>query len=350
MAAFDTKRTAPPMRRLAGGLVVVVGVVFLISTFANNLFSVGPAFEEMIDDFRPLLAEESIATAQDDLAMLGAVDAEFGSQIVPALSQELGMTSDEFMSFTAENFPAVATGVQALPEIVPTFNGLVDTLDQQRDLFDSADQIPTKDLPATTVPWALFFAGLGLIAAGVFLFKPGWLGPALTGGLGLLIVVATLILTLIPKAADADELNDNLTPIYTAELVTQAEGALATVGAMGSQMQEEMLPALGQQLGLSSEELGGFLGENFPATAQALGALPDAMGRFQGLVETFGMNLDNYDTIQPVAFSPIIWTLLIGGLVTLAAFGLAWWSDRRMPQLPSSVDMDRADLTEKLSV
>ena len=350
MAVFDATGSAPPMRRLAGGLVAVVGVVLLISTFANNLFSVGPAFEEMIDDFRPLLAEESIATAQGDLAMLGAVGDEFEGAIVPALSQQLGMSPDEFMTFTATEFPDVANGVQGLPEIVPTFNGLIDTLDQQRALFDSADQIPTKDLPATTVPWGLFFAGLALIAAGVFLFKPGWLGLALTGGLGVLIVVVTLILTLIPKAADADELNDNLTPIYTPELVAQAEGALGTVGAMGTQMQDEMLPALAQQLGLSDQELGGFLGENFPATAQALGALPDAMGRFQGLVETFATNLDNYDTIQPVAFSPIIWTLFVAGLVTLAAFGLAWWSDRRLPTWRDAAAVEATDVKEDLTV
>lgn len=349
MAVFDAT-TASPLRRLAGGLVAVVGAVLLISTFVNNLFSVGPAFEEMIDDFRPMLAEESIATAQGDLAMLGAVGPEFETAIVPALSEQLGMSGEEFMGFTATNFPAVAAGVEALPEIVPTFTGLVGTLDQQRALFDSADQIPTRDLPATTVPWGLFFAGLALIGAGIALYRPGRLGLALAGGLGVAIVAATLILALIPKAADADQLNENLTPIYTPELVARAEGALETVGAMGVQMQTEMLPALAEQLGLSGEELGAFLGENFPATAQALGALPDAMGRFQGLVETFGANLDNYDTIQPVGFSPIIWTLLLGGFVTLAAAAFAWWADRRELVAGALTHLEPELAKEELSV
>lgn len=350
-AVFEMKGTASPVRRIAAGVVVLVGVALLISTFANNLFKVGPDFEEMIDDFRPMLAEESIATAQADLAMLGEVGPEFETQIVPALSQQLGMTAEEFMGFTATSFPDVADGVEALPAITTTFTGLVDTLDMQRDLFDSADQIPTKDLPATTVPWGLFFAGLALIGAGVALYKPGWLGLALTGGLGVLIVVVTLILTLVPKAADADDLNENLEPIYTAELVAQANGALGTVGAMGTQMQTEMLPVLGEQLGMTGEELNGFLGQNFPATAQALQTLPDAMERFGGLVGTFENNLDNYDTIKPVAFSPIIWTLFIGGLVTLVAFGLAWWSG---PKRLTSEDIPRivetANAKEKASV
>jgi len=328
-ALFEANGTASPIRRIAAGVVALVGVVLLISTFANNLFKVGPAFEEMIDDFRPMLEEESIAAAEADLAMLGNVGTEFQTAIVPAMSQQLGMTPDEFVAFTGANFPAVANGVQALPTIVPTFEGLIETLDSQRALFESADAIPTENLPATTVPWGLFFTGLALVAAGVLLYKPGWLGLASVLALGVGIVVVTLILSLIPKAADADDLNANLEPIYTQELVDQANGAVATVGAMGTQMQEEMLPALAGQLGMSGEELNGFLAGNFPNTAQALETLPDAMGRFNGLVGNFESNLDNYETLKPVNFTNIILTLFIGGLVTLAAGAVAWWTDRK---------------------
>lgn len=341
-ALFEAKGTASLIRRIAAGVVGLVGVVLLISTFANNLFQVGPDFEEMIDDFRPMLAEESIASAEADLSMLANVGTEFETAIVPAMSQQLGMTPEQFVGFTGENFPAVANGVQALPTIVPTFTGLIETLDSQRSLFESADAIPTQDLPATTVPWGLFFAGLALIAAGVLLYKPGWLGLASAGTLGVGIVVVTLILSLIPKAADADDLNANLEPIYTQELVDGAKGALGTVGAMGSQMQEEMLPALATQLGMTGDQLNGFLGENFPNTAQALATLPDAMGRFNVLTANFENNLDNYETLKPVNFSNIIWTLFIGGLVTVAAAAIVWWSDRRegamvgMDRLPST--------------
>jgi hypothetical protein len=338
------------VRRIAAGVVMAVGVVLIVSTFTNNLFEVGPAFEEMIDDFRPMLAEESIASARDDLAMLGDVGVEFETAIVPALSQQLGMSPEDFMAFTASSFPDVANGVQALPQIVSEFNGLIDTLDSQRELFESADAIPTESLPATTVPWGLLFAGLALIAAGVALYRPGRLGLLLTGGLGVLIVVVTLVLSLIPKAADADQLNENLESFYTAETVAGAQGALATVEAMGTQMQTEMLPALGQQLGMSEDQLNGFLGENFPATAQALQTLPDALGRFGGLVEVFDANLDNYETIKPVAFSPIIWTLFLGGLVTLVAFGVALFATRREDDYVPASQLEPTNPKEPVNV
>ena len=33
------------------------------------------------------------------------------------------------------------------------------------------------------------------------------------------------------------------------------------------------------------------------------------------------MNLDNYETIQPVSFTPIIWMMVIGGILILLAGG-----------------------------
>ncbi len=46
------------------------------------------------------------------------------------------------------------------------------------------------------------------------------------------------------------------------------------------------------------------------------------MGRFDGMVASFDANLDNYETLKPVKFVPIIWTLIISG-IGLILFG-AW--------------------------
>ena len=77
-------------------------------------------------------------------------------------------------------------------------------------------------------------------------------------------------------------MNANLRPVYTPALIAQAGGALTTVGTMGADMSETMLPALAQQLGMTGDDLQAFLGENFPATAAALQDLPASMERFQG--------------------------------------------------------------------
>lgn len=308
-------------RRVSGGIVIIVGVVFLVVTMVNNLFQVGPAFEEMIDDFRPILTDESLDTARADIATLEAAGTEFSTAVAPGMAQALGMTPEEFGGLMQTQFPAVAQGMEALPEITATFSGLIDTLDSQQELFASADEIPTKDLPATTVPWITAISGVLAIAAGVMLFKPGRLWAILAVVLGAGLLVSTFALSLPQKAADADELNANLEPIYTQELIDGANASLATIAAMGEQMQTEMLPALATRLGMTGDELNAFMGANFPATAAAMQSMPESLPRFEAFVGIFDTNLENYETIKPVSFSPIIWMIVVGGAVILLAGG-----------------------------
>ena len=310
-------------RKVAAAVVVVVGIVFIVLILVNNLFAVGPAFEEMIDDFRPVLQEEALAQAQADVDGLAAAGEEFGTQIAPAMAQQLGMTPDEFGAMVQSQYPAVAQGMQALPEITATFTGLIQTLDSQRELFESADAIPTDDLPATTVPWIILVSGLAAIIVGVLMLLPGRTWAIVAVALGAGLVIVTFALNLPQKAADADELNENLTPIYTQELIDGASASLTVVTAMGQQMQAEMLPDLAAQLGMSQDELNAFMGQNFPATAAAMQTMPETLQRFESFVGVFAMNLDNYETIQPVSITPIIWAMIIGGIIIILMGGWA---------------------------
>jgi hypothetical protein len=303
--------------KISGGISILVGIVFIIVTLMNSLFQVGPAFEEMIDDFRPLLTDESLATARADIAGLEAVGVEFETAVVPGLAQAFGMTPDEFAATMAAQYPDIARGMASLPEITVTFNGLIDTLDSQQELFASADAIPTSNLPADTVPWIIMLSGIAAIVVGVLMFMPGRVWSILAIVLGAVLLISTFALSLPSKAADADQLNENLTPIYTQELIDGASESLVVIGAMGNQMATEMLPDLATQMGMSEGELGAFLGENFPATAAAIETMPATLQRFEAFVGVFAVNLENYQTIQPVAFTPIIWMMVIGGALIL---------------------------------
>lgn len=306
-------------RKVVAALVIALGAVMIVMTAANNLFKVGPSFENLMGDFRPHLTTSSIATSRSDLAGLGAAGTELQTKMMPAMARQLGMTPAQFSAYVAQNYPQVSAGMTSLPQIVATFDGLVTTLDQQRPLFRSADAIPTDSVPATTLPWMLAGAGLVLMLAGGLLWSRPRRGATVAVVLGALMMAVPLVLSLPQKASDADQLNSNLKPVYTASLITQAQTALTTVSGMGTQLQSEMLPALAAQLNMTPGQLQQFLGQNFPATAAALANLPAAMPRFQTLVTAFDRNLGNYNTLEPVSFAPIIWTTM--GLGLLAAIG-----------------------------
>jgi hypothetical protein len=286
--------------KIIAGLVMLVGAGLIATTLISNLFTVGPAFENLITDFRPALTQQSIDTARADIAGLSAVQTEFSTKLAPALSQQLRMTPNQFNGFVSKNFPAVAAGMTALPQVVPAFNGLINILDQQRPFFASADAIPTKSLPATTVPWGLFGAGLLIFLIGLAMLRSPKAGGAAALVLGLLLVALSMFLSLPGKAADADKLNANLKPVYTQALVDNSKASLATIGAMGAEMATKMLPALAAQLKMSPAQLQAFLGSNFPATATALQTMPASMERFNALVKVFDKNLSNYNTLKPV--------------------------------------------------
>jgi len=323
LAAEPARRGPGLPRKVVSVLMIVVGLVFIALTLASNLFKVGPSFESLIDDFRPLLAQQSIDTARQDLAGLTAVSQEFQTKLAPAMSQQLGMTQEQFAGMVTEQFPAVDAGMKAIPQAVPAFGGLLDTLQVQRPLFESADAIPTTNLPATTVPWSLLAAGILSILVGLMVWFTRRAGAVLALLLGAALVVAPLLLSLPGKAADADQLNKNLTPVYTQTLVDQSTQTLSTIGAMGEQMQTSMLPALATQLKMQPDQLQTFLAQNFPTTASALTSFPTTMKRFQGLVSTFDANLDNFEVLKPVEFVPIIRALIAGGVALLLLGGAA---------------------------
>jgi hypothetical protein len=245
------------------------------------------------------------------------------------MAEAMGMAPEEFGQMMQGQFPAVAEGMELLPEAAPTFGDLISTLAEQQSNFFSADEIPTKSLPAQTVPWGFTIVGLIAIGVGVaMVLRRGRLMSIVAMVLGGLIVLGSFVLSLPGKSADADDLNVALEPVYTVETVENAKGALAVIGAMGTEMSETMMPALAQQLGMDQDTLNQFMGENFPATAQAMQTFPDSMGRFDQLVAVFDANLDNYDVLQPVRFTPIIWMFIVGGLVILAAGALGlFWKD-----------------------
>lgn len=312
-------------KTVAASGVLIAGIVVLAVALMNSLFTVAPAFEDLTDGFRDtVMSDGAIAATNADIAALSAVSTEFGTTVVPTLSAQLGMEPDAFNAFLASEYPAVATGAAALPDIIEQFSGVTGLIESQQANFESADSLPTSTIPATTLPWMILAIGLLGIGLGVWMFLDGRMAAWAALLVGAVVVASTLSLSFLGKSRAADDMNDAFRPVYTAELVQQSSGALQVVGAMGEEMQTAMIPGLAEALGMDVPEVQAFIASEFPATGAALGSLPEAMGRFQTTVGAFDAQLDNYDTIKDTALTPISWTVLLGGaaMALFGAFGL----------------------------
>lgn len=313
--AVTTLRLGWP-RKLAAGVMVLIGIGFVAITLIANLFSVGPAFDRLTDGFRPIMTQSAITTAQHDVQGLSAAGTEIQSALLPALAQQLNTTPAQLQQLMAQQYPDVMKGLQALPTITPQFNALLATLDKTQPLFVSADAIPTKDIPATSVPWSLLVVGLVALGLGVLVwFSPRARAPIIATVLGAALIALPLSMNMVNKASNADQMNANLKPLYNQSLIDNSRGALTTLGAMGTQMQQQMLPQLAGQLHITVAQLQATLKQVAPTTAGLLGGFDATMARFDNMIGQFDKHLGDYKTLKPVSFEPIVWSMIVGGIV-----------------------------------
>jgi hypothetical protein len=308
-------------RKLAAGVMVLLGGGFVTITLMANLFHVGPAFDRLTDSFRPVMTQQSIQAAQQNVRGLSAAGSEIQTKLLPALAQQMNMTPTQLQQMMATQYPDVAKGLAQVQPISQNFTALLNNLDQTQPLFLSADAIPTKDVPATSVPWSLLAVGLISIALGLVVwFSPRVRAPVIATVVGGALIALPLSMNMVHKASDADQMNANLKSMYNQSLIDNARGALQTLGAMGTQMQHKMLPQLAAQLHMTPAQLDSMLRHNFPATGAALKSLPAAMTDFGDMVNRFDQRLADYNTLKPVSFLPIVW-FMVGGGIALFALG-----------------------------
>jgi hypothetical protein len=306
-------------RRIESGVVILTGIALIAVLFVAQLFTRAPAFERVTDDFRVAMTDGAMAQMQEDLMTTEAMSVQMTEQMVPELATSMGMTPEEFSAFAETSFPAFSTGMTQLPEITATFQGLGADMAAQQENFEAADAIPTKDLPATTIPWAVLAVALIAIGAGVLML---WskTGSYVAIALGLVTIAGIVAFSLVDKAGKADDMNSGFRPIMTEEGVAGAQNSLAVVNDMSFEMQETMLPALAEQMGTSTDELTASIATQYPDVGAGMEAMPGMLERFDGMVSTMSGSLDDYLTIEPLSLSPIVWILMWAGVV-IAAIG-----------------------------
>jgi hypothetical protein len=144
--------------------ILAIGAALIIAPFAMGLPDKADGGQQMIDAFAPIMEEQNVQTTADyyydvfvplgDVApamsqenidrfngyLAGftavGVDAE---NMVPALSQAMGMPEADVQAFMAAQFVGITTMLQQLPEMEQAFGGLLGLMEANVAIFE---QVP----------------------------------------------------------------------------------------------------------------------------------------------------------------------------------------------------------------
>lgn len=330
-------------RKLAGFSAVGVGLALIGTTLGLSLFKRTQAMESLVGDFRPLVAKPSMDQLDRDLARIDRVVIEQDQKMKPLIAKAMSMTPEQYDAMIAERYPAVDETWSRLPTVLPKYQGLVDSLAAQRERFALTDSIPTKGIPATTMPWAMLGVGAFCIGLGMLtLTRRGVVGPGLAAGVGVVLLALPLALSFPHKAVEADALNRSLKPVVNQELVDEGKAAFGSLAAMGAEL-DALVAEFAAMFGFTPEQAQPLMAENFPEFTALVADFDATTGRFQSLIADVDANVGNYDLLKNLAFTPFVWLFLLAGLAMTLSGAMAFRLERTLARAVAPVVPGPAD-------
>jgi hypothetical protein len=279
-------------------VALAIGVLMVAVPLAFNLPSKTAGADNVTGAFRSTFAAKSIAQAQADIKIVDSTANELQTKLLPGLARTLNMSDPQFGAFVKSNFPDIAAGVALLPKSVPYFDGLVATLASQRGNFEKADHIPTRYLPVKVVPWLLIIPGLlVIVASGLALAGRGaWvrLAPVVSLAVGAVVVLVLLTASISSKTTALQRFTVAFRPIFTDQGASTTVSYLDTTTKMARQFEDEAVPAIAKQLGLSQSQMAATLGRSYPAVASGVPQLTgQILPRFTAIAARIKPNIGN---------------------------------------------------------
>ncbi len=147
VAVLRARRRGSPAVGLHRALVAM-GLGVVMAPFIFQMFSRAPGGADMIDEFRPLMTDQRVATIQGYFLTLGAAEGELRTQLLPSLDTG-GSTLPEARAFSA-----------AWPTISEDMAPMIGTMADNLDNFAAVDALP----PFWAFPWFFVIPGLAVAA------------------------------------------------------------------------------------------------------------------------------------------------------------------------------------------
>lgn len=139
---------------------------------------------------------------------------------------------------------------------------------------------------------------------------------------GVALIVLPFVYQMFDRAsAGADMMEAFEGMPYEQELIATLQGHMETFSGMQTDM-EAMMPALGQQLGMSQDQLNEWLGQQFPELASGMQQM-DTMGQdFNNVLTVMGDNVENFQKANELPMRNMPWYFIIAGGIIVVLSGI----------------------------
>lgn len=131
--------------------LVAMGLGVIMAPFVFQMFSRAPGGAEMIDEFRPLMTDQRVATIQGYFLTLGAGEGELRTALLPAVDAS---------GPPGARLPAARAFSAHWPKISEDMAPMIGTMADNVDNFGAVDALP----PFWAFPWFFVVPGLAIAA------------------------------------------------------------------------------------------------------------------------------------------------------------------------------------------
>ncbi len=166
--------TAPRAARAMVAVTTAVGLVVVGGLLAVSMYSKASAADHMTTAFAPVFTTQSVQQMRADTTTVEAMATEFTQKTLPAIATNLHMTPAQLSALVTQQFPAVATGVAQLPQIVQRMAAATALVENNVNNYNQSASIPWSPGSMVAMFWLMMVPGLLAVFAGA--------GALLVGG------------------------------------------------------------------------------------------------------------------------------------------------------------------------
>jgi hypothetical protein len=164
IGGLGLSRRGSARKMLAAG--TAVGLVIVGGLLSVSMYGKASAADTMTAAFKPIFATQSVQQARANTNTVTAMATQFTQQALPGLATALHVTPVQLTGMMTKDFPAVASGVAQLPQIVQRMETATGLIESNVNNYNQSASIPWSPGSMIAMFWLMMVPGLLVLALG----------------------------------------------------------------------------------------------------------------------------------------------------------------------------------------